>query len=324
MELNASGLINSNEFVSEPVNHLNKVIFKESAKKIILEGGRGCGKTVLLKSIEKNKVGSDNPTIYTHFNSISSFAKMPNELFNYDFFEHYYELIISLKIINYIETYYSSYSSDFFKERKLVYSLLKETDNYLRNIFYQQEELSKYLKRFEISKVLIDKMKFCFNVEDINLMIDRFDWVNNRSGYTQNILKSYFDLFNKTIITSDTKLDILSRREIINKGYIFEEIRYGKNIDILKEIIRRRIELYNKVNNLNVSLDIISDNMYEKLIYDFGNDISSMISVVLNTLVAKEFYKKDSINNLLLEEINNIKEYNDSINKSVLSPKLYL
>lgn len=45
-------LINSEQFVREPVDDLSKEIIKSSSKKVIINGGRGIGKTVILSSIE--------------------------------------------------------------------------------------------------------------------------------------------------------------------------------------------------------------------------------------------------------------------------------
>ena len=97
--------------------------------------------------------------------------------------------------------------------------------------------------------------------------------MNGSSSYTQSLISKYFDIFDKTVITVDA--DSLEKERLIKKGYSFVPITYGKEIDIIKRIIRKRINLNKVLNTFDEK--ILSDEIYKKMIEKLNGDITSMI-----------------------------------------------
>lgn len=63
-------LLNSNLFVKEPVFELLKRIKENPSKKIILTGGRGIGKSVVLQTQEQQNRNMQEQSIYMSFKCI--------------------------------------------------------------------------------------------------------------------------------------------------------------------------------------------------------------------------------------------------------------
>lgn len=168
-------IIKMKQFIREPVDSITEEISENSSKRIILNGGRGTGKSVILNNMEDKGIGTENQTILMQFDSIISFSTTsPNE---------------------------------------------------------------------------------------------------------------YFDLFDKTIITTD---DVLlenrnRQKELEKKGYSFITPVYGKKLNVVKQIIRERIRLYNKqLDNSVMPFDenVMTNKIYKSLI----NKSNGNIQLMLDTL----------------------------------------
>lgn len=281
--INPHEIIKTEQFVREPVDTLSNDIIENSSKKIILNGGRGSGKSVILYNIEDKGLGTKNQTIFTRFDSCINFSINPSGLFDERFFNHYYELVFSWKLLSYIKrNYILTYDSNFKDIETLLEGISKNTDYFIKNIYYDKEELPRYLTPTEISNEIIERFKKCLGVETLTLAIDRFDWTNGSSTYTQQIISKYFDLFDKTIITADdSSLDSKDRRtELENNGYSFVTATYGKNVDVIKQIIRKRIKLYNEtIENSRRFFDesIMTDEIYKNLVSKSNGNISLIL-----------------------------------------------
>lgn len=210
-------------------------------------------------------------------------TKSPDELFDERFFEHYYELMFSFKLLSYIrKNYILTYESQFKNIEMMLRNISKNMDNYINNIYFQKEEIDRYLTSAEITGEILKKLRTCLGIDTLSLAIDRFDWSNGSSAYTQQILNKYFDLFDKVIITTDDlTLGDKKIRGLEDKGYLFITPTYGKNTYIIKQIIKRRIQLYNYiVANPRRFFDenVMTDEIYKMLADKSEGDIS----VVLN------------------------------------------
>lgn len=96
---------------------------------------------------------------------------------------------------------------------------------------------------------------------------------------------NYFDLFDKTIITSDdlSLKEKCRKTDLENRGYSFVTARYGTNIDVVKQIIKRRIRLYNEiVDNSDRKFD--EKNMIDTIYHHLVNKTNGNISLMLNIL----------------------------------------
>ena len=100
-------------------------------------------------------------------------------------------------------------------------------------VFTTSKEPSKILYR-TLNK-FFDKL----NVEKLNIAIDRFDEINNSSEYVQKLYEKNFDLFDQTIIA--VKNANIDKHKLSMPGYDIQKITYGKNKDVLREIIKRRM-----------------------------------------------------------------------------------
>lgn len=323
-------LLITKQFIREPVDNLAKEIFDNASSKIVLNGGRGTGKSVILHSIENKGLGTNNPTIYTLFDSIINFSVAPNEIFNEMFFEHYYELCFSWKLLKFIENNYAYTYEMYFKDIELLLeNLLDELDKKINKVYLDGIFLSRYLSSTEISAEIVKRLKDCLSLETFNLAIDRFDWTNGRSIFSQQILSRYFDLFNKVIITSDDEslIEEENRRQFEEKGYSFITANYGKNIDVVKCLIKRRIELHNVSDQTKIYFDanIITDEIYQKLINKTNGNISSMIFSINDVADWLEWYNGDvdvaQLFDMTVEEqVNKVIR----LKKRSIPPRLYL
>lgn len=287
-KLKQDELINTGSFVREPVDKIVREINNGSDKKIILTGGKGVGKSTVLQSLQDRGVGTENQTICTRIDSIISFSKEPNIMFNKGFFNHYYELMVSNSLLNYIKKYYSFTHDSYFKnERKKVNRLLDDTFENINDVMFKDMKIKEILTQRELTEKILKKMKEVLEIEKCNIAFDKFDWTNGSSEYVQKYLSNYFDMFDKAIITSDDPT--LPHKNL--EGYNVKKIDYGKDKEILRQIIKKRIEAFNSQNGntselMNVDL-FSSDYILSVLEKSNGNielaidslfDINSLIN----------------------------------------------
>lgn len=321
-------LLYTQEFVREPVDNLCKKIDNSVSKKIILSGGRGTGKTTTLYNIENKGIGTENQYIFTRFDSCAMSGVDQNENFNERFFNHYYELLLSHKLLSYIKKYYGlTYENNFKELKELLNRISDDTNYYINTICFGKKTLNRYLELTEYSHVILEQLKKILNISSISLAIDRFDWTNSNSILSQNILSNLFSMFDKVIITTDDESLKNEENKVENKGYSFVNVNYGKDKLVIKEIIRKRVEHYNKHSNMEKTfpIEIITDKIYQDLINKTNGNISLMldsVSEVINMWNWKQ-------GNLDLPKQFDIAT-NDQINTSIKiknmskQPKLYL
>lgn len=284
-------IIKMKQFIREPVDSITEEISENSSKRIILNGGRGTGKSVILNNMEDKGIGTENQTILMQFDSIISFSTTsPNEYFDEKFFEHYYEAAFSRRLLSYMKKNYAlTYESNFENIEVLLKNIVTDTINYINTIWLEETKLQRYLSTNEISAEIIEKFKRYIGVDKLNLAINHFDWINGASAYTQQIISKYFDLFDKTIITTD---DVLlenrnRQKELEKKGYSFITPVYGKKLNVVKQIIRERIRLYNKqLDNSVMPFDenVMTNKIYKNLINKSNGNIQLMLDTLSNII----------------------------------------
>ncbi len=283
--INPQQLIKTEQFIREPVDTLSKELTESSSKKIILDGGRGSGKSVVLENIQDKGLGTRNQTILIRFDSIISFSLNPNEEFDEKFFKHFYEMSISNKLLSYVRKNYPlTYETNFKDIEFLLSDITNKTYNYINNISYENVKFKSFLTPSELSSKILKRLKKCLNIDSLTLAVDRFDWINGSSAYVQKFISTYFDLFDKIIITTDDNAlkDEHKKAEIEDKGYSFISSVYGRNTDVIRHIIRKRIELYNRsTDHKKNTFDekILTDKIYHSLVNLADGDIT----LILNT-----------------------------------------
>ena len=148
----AKDMVLLQNFVREPVDTICKNINNNFSKKIIITGGRGVGKTTILYNNELLGLGTDNQTIYMSFDAVGMNVLTPSKYFNEKFMIHYYEVIMSYKILNYIKNNYGLTYEKYFKKYEIIITkFLNNIDNYIEKSIYEKVYLKKYLNPGELS-----------------------------------------------------------------------------------------------------------------------------------------------------------------------------
>jgi len=274
----------SDAFVREPVDEICKKIEESPSKKVILTGGRQIGKTVVLNQEEKRGLITPNRNILMRFDSVG--MGIGKDLYNDRFLSHYYEIIFALNLLSYIRKYYGIiYNSNIFYSTMSdgINKLALETDKYMRNYYYVESKMPKMYTSKELTEPIIRQFKKDANLNSLSLSLDRFEWTNNGKEIVQKILGRYFDMFDKAIITVDD--ETIDKEIQKKKEFDIIESSYNKDIDVVKEIIRRYSlsdknmeELFKKAPNdlYKILIDETHGNL-DNILLAFTN-VSSLLS----------------------------------------------
>jgi len=294
INVNAKKTLNTKEYVREPVDEICKEINENTSSKIILTGERGCGKSTVLHNLENRGLGTQNQCIYTRFDSCGVTGVHNDELFNERFFEHYYELVLSYDILNYIKNNYGlTYEESFKNYATVLNDISNQTSHYINEIPFDIDRTESFLSRMlaqsEFTKPILDEFKDRLGIESLTIAIDRFDWTNANSPISQKVISRYFDTLDKVIITTDDDsiFDENNRLALEFKDYSIIDVCYSKDKDVAKEIIKRRIQHHNnniKDGYIPFSLENITDSMYQSLVQKTNGNLSLMFSIIGETI----------------------------------------
>lgn len=246
--MNPKNIINSSNFVKEPVEKVIDTINKSDKNKIVLTGPRCGGKSIVLRSYEKELINSDNPSIYVFMGpGLESYTKSEFEI------KLSCELHLCSWIISYIEEYYNDlYELCFVEIRNEVRNKRKLLVRYINEgLFYDLDFPFKEFVPGDLLSRIIEKMKQVMNFDTITICLDRFDWRNvGNSNTFQKAVSFYFDLFDKVILTTDDNEvynNINNRRDNLNaNGYDVIDVDYGKDTYVTKKIISADLKYYAK------------------------------------------------------------------------------
>ena len=314
--MSMDNIIKIDFFVREPVDKVNKKILKSDSKRIILTGGRGSGKSTVLYSLENRGLGTEEQTINTFFDSVSTCA--PSENIINEVYRHKYELSFCFKLLAYIK---NNYPYIYEKEFKDIYEVLDEmsfefVDAINNGIFerYKSNNFSQFLETMSIAKSLVERIRNVLEVEKLNLSIDRFDWTNNSSKLSQTILSEYFPLFDKVILTSDD--EALNLVPICNylinyKDYDIKRLSYGENLEIVKVILQKYIKAQEKFKNFDINN--ITDNVVSTMIDASSNNISCMVRAIEYLISMNSYYQdlynlEDQASKIINDEVRRVRE----------------
>lgn len=327
--------LKTNYCVIEPIDKAFNEIKTNDSKKIIVTGGRGVGKTLVLCNCNEKTKNTSSPIIFTRFDSIGLFSQGLENIIEPGFYEHYYEIIMSFKLLNYIKEQCKLYDTESKEYKKLIVfeDKLKIYDqklvNYIKNVCYDDRvSLQELLGTGELTEELLNKAKEYFRLKKISLAIDRFDWTNSNNKLSQEALSKYFDMFDKVIITSDDNsiLEQTNREQLTGKGYSFVDLKYGQELSIVQNIIKGKIEQCNQdFRNLEFNYNNISEETYKKMIDKSNGNISLML---YSTSYAYDTYQWEagewSPDKCLDFALEAKIEENKKLTKMMKTPKLYL
>jgi len=322
LKIKANNLVNSEEFVREPVDKEVNEILDSSSSKIILMGGKGIGKSSVLCGLEKRGLGCKEQTIYDNPESIITFAKEPTEMFNSKVFDYLSELRFTNNILFYIKKNYPiAFKKYFEKDMELVHSLLSELFEQLNNSYFEDITIECKYGIKELSFDVLNTFRQIMEIDKLNIAIDRFDKMNGSSEYVQNTYAKYFDMFDKVILTSDdTSID---SKSLSSKGYDLKHISYGNDKDVLGEIIRRRKSLYedDKTYKELFTTDLFLDKLTK---FDGNIDLSLETLGCVRKLLSWYADSNYSVEKILDEAIEEKKEYSKKLERMISKPTLHL
>ena len=321
LKISAKKLLNSEEFVREPIDKETNEILNSSSNKIILTGGKGIGKSTVLCGLEKRGLGCKEQTIYDSPDAIIELDKEPNKKFDNRIFDYRSELYFTNNILQYIENNYPIVFKKYFeKDKELLYSLSHEFFNQVNSSYYRDVTIECKYGIKELSFDILNRFRQILEIDKLNLAIDRFDKMNGSSKYVQKTYERYFDMFDKVILTSDDPN--LDKEGLFAKGYDLRFISYGKDKDVLREIIRRRKSLYEDSKTYKELFT--TDYILDKIIIDGNIDLS--LEVLQRFKFLLSCYKNDNLNidKMLDEAVEEKKEDVKKMEKRIHKPTLYL
>ena len=306
--MNPKEIINSSNFVKEPVDKVIDTINKSDKNRIVLTGPRCSGKSIVLKSYEKELINSNNPSIYVFMDpGLDSLTNSEVEI------KISSELHLCSWIIFYIKEYYNDLYELCFLE---LCNELKNKSNLLvryinERIFYDLEFPFNEFVPGDLLGRIVKNMKEVMEFDTVTICLDRFDWRNaGDSNKFQKAVSFYFDLFDKVILTTDDKEvynDINNRRvRLKNNGYDVIDVDYGKDIEIAKRIISADLKYYAKNKNQMRGISdrqfidlryLLSEDNYNVLIEKCGGNFELLFST-LRKLYAWDIDDEDNINRI--------------------------
>lgn len=312
--INPKNLVNQKEFVREPVDTVCRELDKIEKNTILKGDGRG--KSVVLAHMQNKKAGTETPFINAWFDVISLSGSSEN--LDENFFRHYREMQFSFQLLSYLKQYYETvYNTQLIKTWKFLDDLDNETVNFLNHFWYDDNlQLTKLLSTGEVSGEILDCMKKNCNLSSIELGIDNFDQIDNGNELTQRILKDYFSLFNKVILSVND--DTLNK----HKDYKIKEINYS-NVQTIRLMITKRIEIYNAGKEYKLTIDWLTDDLILTLIEKTNGNLKLILDTLWDIADRMNFYqnyKETIFNDSLEENLENARR----LKKYQHTPKFYI
>ena len=128
-------------------------------------------------------------------------------------------------------------------------------------------------------------------------------------------------MFNRVILTSDDQN--LDNERLFAKGYKLKYISYGKDRDVLEEIIRRRKALYedNKIHRELLTTDLFLDKLTK---FDGNIDLSLEVLQRFKELLSWYDGSNHSVESILDEAIEDKKESAKKLERMISKPTLHL
>lgn len=247
--------------------------------KFILTGSRGCGKSTVLTDREVRSIGTEHPAFLTRFDGAGLFGTKDNDYFNKKVIEHYYEIVMTRRFLGYVKKYYPEvYASKLGDIAERMDRKTNELDNYINNAIYKDCSIDHKFFSGEALSEAVNLFRHSIGAKSFTLMVDRFDWTHNSDPRVQEILKHYFTMFEKVIITSDDPSLTCSkrRRNFIDRGYSFIDMDYSSDLGVVKDIVQRRFEL-DDITSPEFPIEEVSDEDYLRVMERANGNLDTIL-----------------------------------------------
>lgn len=292
--------IKTNKNVVEPINAIHKKIDESNEHVLVLKGVRGSGRTtILLEKETKNYVGKEI-NIYHHFEH-AGFGVTKEDVGS-DFIKHRFELEMASVFLRYIiaEGIFDRHTETIAKEVKELRRLFVYDIN---NLGINGSFKSKIVKTGHYTEYLAKAIKSVYYPEKFSFLVDRFDWMFNRGIEAQECIRNYFPLFDQVVLTTDD--------ETYSSKYPTIEVKYGKEKETVKAIIRKYVEAKNNGKSIEEHLDLsyLSEETIDYIVEKANGDIEIILRAIKNLYCYSGCYTEEELNNALKMEMK------DQVNK---------
>ena len=293
--------------------------------KFILTGSRGCGKSTVLVDREARSIGTDHPAFFTRFDGAGLFGTKDNDYYNKKVIEHYYEIVMTRKFLGYVKKYYPEvYESKLGDIAARIDRKTDELDNYINNAIYKNCSIDHKFFSGEALSEAISLFRNSVGAKSFTLMVDRFDWTHNSDPRVQEILKHYFSMFEKVIITSDdTTLSCRNRRrDFIDRGYSFVDMSYGNDVDVVKDIVEKRFE-YDDITSPVFPIEDVNEEDYLRVMDRAQGNIDTVLDTFHYAEVLHRWDNRKPISEILDAASREKQKEVKQLRKVSRSPRLY-
>lgn len=297
---------NDKNILHEQLNEIIKTIDSSKSKKIILVGSRSSGKTTLINQYRVIHFLRNDLVVLPNFNNLSSLIMTEEEK------REEIGLILCDEILK------------FFEDNNLKKFYKEIIDNHKINL-YNRCASREYLICFEKSsdykmllRTLLEIINKKYGYKQILLAVDKFDWIKNSSPIYQKIIAEFSSFFDKSIFVSEDETILCGERkeEIINNGYDIVNINYNRSIDILKKIIRIKLNS-DKVFSINLQ-ELLKDCNVGYLIDLSEGNLDIIFSVIDRINKLTEHLEEKEIRKIIFSTIMDKKEISSIIRKKRL------
>ena len=323
--VNVNQLLFSDLLVKEPVDEVNGRLSAKRGK-FILTGSRGSGKTTVLGKREIDSLKTEHPAILTRFDGAGLFGTKDNKYFNKPIMQHYYEVVMCRKFLDYIKKYYPElYLTKFSRLEAVTSNRMYEVDRYINNAMSTGGEIEHKLFSGELLSEIVSTFRSGTGAKSLTLMIDRFDWTHNSDPRVQDILKNYFSMFEKVIITSDdpTIGDKKRKADLASKGFEFVTVDYARDLETTTDIVGRRFALDEDARPKFPIEEVTSDD-FARLIDRCEGNIDTLLETFMYAETLHKWDERKDISTVLDEactdKVKSVKQYR----KVSKPPKLHL
>lgn len=235
---NLDDILRSERFNRDILSENVKSIDKSSKNRIILNGCENCGKSILINYLNKVKLNTRSPYV-----NLKIDLGCANGMYNSDEMDINVDIEYYSAIYRLLDDMLECFNDTVYKDDSdKFYGYVNKYMKYLSDKRYFDDDMPKDF-RFDIES-LVGSLRNHLYLDDVNLTIDNFSWLNRD---WQMGLSKYFDLFDKVIITNDSPIDYSNYSD-----YDVVNLDYSVDRDVVKDIVNREFDYVNYINFLKM------------------------------------------------------------------------